>query len=192
MLLVCTGEVCSERRTELFPRPDRSGREVHEPSPGWPGQGYMEVAGHDGLVAICCCDGGDVNLHELRRVSSIVELLWQLWAELGWPGHRAEMFCKRGAAHSGYRGTHSRPGISRGLGGCCFQVSAKVATLDVESSVARAIDGDASVLARTSAAEFCPQVLGTCSPYRGRVHRRGCPALTLVVAMSHHAARWRP
>ena len=76
MLLVSTGEICSEHRAEFFPGPDGSGGEVHEPSPGWPGQGYMEVAGHNGLVAASRCDGSDVNLQELRQVSSTVELLW--------------------------------------------------------------------------------------------------------------------
>jgi len=93
MLLVSTGEVRRERRTELFPGPDRSRSEVHEPSPGWSGQGYMKVARHDGVVAASCCDSGDVNLQELRRVSRTVILLRQVWAELGWPVHRAEMIC---------------------------------------------------------------------------------------------------
>ena len=60
MLLVRTGEVRSEPRTELLPGLNRPRSEVHEPSPGWPSQGYMEVARHDSVVATSCCDGGDV------------------------------------------------------------------------------------------------------------------------------------
>src|SRR6185437_16147188 len=50
MLLVRTGEVRCEPRTELFPGLDRPRCEVHEPGPGWPRQGYMKVACHDGTV----------------------------------------------------------------------------------------------------------------------------------------------
>ena len=130
-------KLTQECYTKLLPRLDRPRGEVHEPSPGWSGQGYMEVAGHDGLITTCCCDGGDVNLQELRRVSSTVELLWHMWAELGWPGHHTERFCQRGAAYTSHRGAHSRPGIPPSSGGCCLQVGAKVTTLDVESAVTR-------------------------------------------------------
>ena len=46
MLLVRTGEVRSEPRTELLAGLNRPRSEVHEPSPGWPSQGYMKVARH--------------------------------------------------------------------------------------------------------------------------------------------------
>src|SRR6185437_2651264 len=91
MLLVCTSEVRSEPRTELLPGLNRSRSEVHEPSLGWPSQGYMKVARHDGVVTTSCCDGGNIHLHEFRRVSSTVVLLWQVRAELGWPCRRAEV-----------------------------------------------------------------------------------------------------
>ena len=65
MQLVRTGKVRRELRAELLSGLDRPGREVHEPSPGWPDQGYVEVAGHNGLVAASHCDGSDVNLQEL-------------------------------------------------------------------------------------------------------------------------------
>jgi len=48
MLLVRTSEVRTEPRTELLPGLDRPRSKVHEPSPGWPRQGYMKVARHDG------------------------------------------------------------------------------------------------------------------------------------------------
>ena len=83
MLLVRTGEVRSEPRTELLPGLNRPRSEVHAPSPGWPVQGYMKVACHDGVVTTSCCDGGNVHLQEFRRVSGTVVLLRQVRAELG-------------------------------------------------------------------------------------------------------------
>jgi hypothetical protein len=68
MLLISTSEVCCELCTELFPGVDRPRGEVHEPGPGRPGQGYMEVACHYGSVSTSCRNGGDVDLQEFRRV----------------------------------------------------------------------------------------------------------------------------
>jgi hypothetical protein len=68
MLLVSTSEVCFEPCTELFLGVDGSRGKVHEPGPGWPGQGYMEVARHDGGVSTSYRNGGDVDLQEFRRV----------------------------------------------------------------------------------------------------------------------------
>ena len=53
------------RTQELFLGLDRPGSEVHEPSPGCPGQGYMKVARHDGVVAASHCDSGNLDLQEL-------------------------------------------------------------------------------------------------------------------------------
>jgi hypothetical protein len=64
MLLVRAGEVCRELCAELTPGLDGPWGEVHEPCPGWPGQGYMEVTCHHGVVTPCRCDGGDVDLQE--------------------------------------------------------------------------------------------------------------------------------
>jgi hypothetical protein len=64
MLLISTGEVCREPCTELFPGVDRPRGEVHEPGPGWPGQGYMEVAWHYGSVSTSCSNSSDVDLQE--------------------------------------------------------------------------------------------------------------------------------
>src|SRR6185437_6955564 len=61
------GEVRSERRTELLPRLDRPRSEVHEPSSGWPRQGYMKVARHDGVVTTSCCDGGNVQQQQQQH-----------------------------------------------------------------------------------------------------------------------------
>jgi hypothetical protein len=68
MLPISTSEVCCELCTELFLGVDRPRSEVHEPSPGWPGQGYMEVACHYGSVSTSCRNGSDVDLQEFRRI----------------------------------------------------------------------------------------------------------------------------
>jgi hypothetical protein len=68
MPLVSAGEVRCEPRAELFPGVDRSWGEVHEPSLGWPRQGYMEICCHHEGVSTCCRNGGDVHLQEFRRV----------------------------------------------------------------------------------------------------------------------------
>jgi hypothetical protein len=64
MLLISTSEVRCESRTELFLGVDGPWGKVHEPCLGWPGQGYMEVARHDGSVSISCRNGGDIDLQE--------------------------------------------------------------------------------------------------------------------------------
>jgi hypothetical protein len=48
--LVCASEVRREQRAELSPGLDGSRGELHEPSSSWPGQGYMEVTCHYGVV----------------------------------------------------------------------------------------------------------------------------------------------
>jgi hypothetical protein len=68
LLQVSASEVRCEPRVELFPGVDRSWGKVHEPSPGRPRQGNMEVCFHHGGVSTCCCDGSDINLQEFRRV----------------------------------------------------------------------------------------------------------------------------
>jgi hypothetical protein len=68
MLLVSTGEVRCEPRTELFLGVDRSRGEVHEPGPSRPRQGYMEICCHYSSVSTCCRNGGDIYLQEFRRV----------------------------------------------------------------------------------------------------------------------------
>src|SRR6185312_4135477 len=112
MLLVRTGEVRSEPRTELLPGLSRSRSEVHEPSPGWPSQGYMKVARHDSVVTTSCCDGGNIHLQEFRRISGTVVLLRQVRAELGRPCHRAEVIRQRSATTPAHRGARLYPGVS--------------------------------------------------------------------------------
>jgi hypothetical protein len=64
VLLVRTVEVPREQRAELSPGLDGSRGEIHEPYPGWPGQGYVEVTCHYGVVTSSRRDGGDVDLQE--------------------------------------------------------------------------------------------------------------------------------
>jgi hypothetical protein len=68
ILLISTGEVCCEPRTELFPGVDGPQGKVHEPGSGQPGQGYMEVARHHVSVSTSYRNGGDVDLQEFRWV----------------------------------------------------------------------------------------------------------------------------
>jgi hypothetical protein len=81
MLLVRAGEVHHELCAELSPGLDGSWREVHEPSLGWLGQGYMKVTCHDSIVTTRRRDGGDVDLQEFRRVGGPVILFWQVCDE---------------------------------------------------------------------------------------------------------------
>jgi hypothetical protein len=74
MLLISTGEVRCETRTELFPGVDQSWGEVHEPGPGRPRQGYMEVCCHHSSVSTCCRNSGDVYLQEFRRIGCTIVL----------------------------------------------------------------------------------------------------------------------
>jgi hypothetical protein len=64
VLLIRTGKVCHKLCAQLAPGLDGSRSKVHELGPGWPGQGYMKVTCHDGVVTSSCRDGGDVDLQE--------------------------------------------------------------------------------------------------------------------------------
>jgi hypothetical protein len=110
MLLISTSEVRYEPRAELFPGVDRPRGKVHEPSPGRPRQGNMEVCCHYGGVSTCCRNGGDIHLQEFRWVSRTVVLLRQVRPELGRPSQRAEMIRQRGAAHAAQWDTRLDPG----------------------------------------------------------------------------------
>jgi hypothetical protein len=91
MLLISTGKVRYEPCTELFPGVDGPRGEIHEPGPGRPGQGYMEVTCHYGSVSNGCRNSGDINLQKFRRVGRTIILLRQVWPELGWSSRRAEV-----------------------------------------------------------------------------------------------------
>lgn len=64
VLLVGTDEVGGELCVETFLGMNRPKGHVHEPSLGWPGQGYREVACHDCAVTTRSYDGGDVDLQD--------------------------------------------------------------------------------------------------------------------------------
>jgi hypothetical protein len=68
MLLISAGEVRYEPCVELFPGVDLPWVKIHEPSPGRPRQGNMEVCCHYGGVSTGHRNGGDVNLQEFRRI----------------------------------------------------------------------------------------------------------------------------
>ena len=114
----------------------------------------MEVTLHDGVVTPSCRDDGDVDLQEFRWVGRPVVLLRQVRPELGWSGHRAEMLRERDAAHTSHRG------LDMTLGPWCrrAEIGVKVPTLDVEPAFTCSLHGDAGVLFRTPAVEFCPQI----------------------------------
>jgi hypothetical protein len=188
MLFVSVGEVRCEPRAELFPGVDRSWGKVHEPSSGWPRQGYMEVCCHYGGVSTCCRNGGDIHLHEFRRVSRTVIFLRQVWPELGQPSRHAEMIRQRGATHAGQWDTRLDPGVHRSLQCNRSKVIVEVATLDVLSTLSRPLQRDAGILARMPAVEFCPQVIRpprvtrASSPARRRLSstRRSSIGATLI------------
>jgi hypothetical protein len=69
--------------------------------------------------------------------------------------------CEHCAAHSQHRCLSKSLRPSHGL----IELGRKIPTLNVESAVARSLDGDAGVLSRTSAVELCLQILGPCTPY---------------------------
>src|SRR6185312_8521580 len=189
MLLVRTGEVRSEPRAELLPGLNSPRSKVHEPSPGWPSQGYMKVAGHDGAVTTSCCDGGNVHLQEFRRVSGTVVFLRQVRAELRRPCHYAEVIRERSTAYPSHRGTRLYPGIHRRLGCHRVQISVEVATLDVETALSHPLHGDAGILSRVLAVELRPQVFCSCTPHGGGAHGHRRTALTLVVRYHRIAGR---
>jgi hypothetical protein len=68
MLLINAGKVRYDPCIELLLGINRSRGQIHEPGPGWPGQGYMEITHHHSGVSTSCRNGGDVNLQKFRRV----------------------------------------------------------------------------------------------------------------------------
>jgi hypothetical protein len=159
MLLVSASEVRCEPHAELFLGVDRSWGKVHEPSPGWLRQGYIEVCCHYDGVSTCCRNGGDIHLQEFRRVSRTVVLLRQVWPKLGRPCRRAELIRLRGAAHTSQWDTRLDLGAHRSLLCNRSEVIVEVATLDVLSALSHPLQRDAGILARTPAVEFCMQVI---------------------------------
>jgi hypothetical protein len=122
-------------------------------------------------------------LQEFRRVGRTIVLFRQVWPELGWPGHRAEMIHECGAAHTGQGGTRLEPDAHWGLWCNRSEVVVEVATLDVLSALTRPLQGDAGILACTSAVELCPQVLSRRGTSCWRWDDRGLGLVELECAM---------
>jgi hypothetical protein len=161
VLLVRTGKICRELCAELTPGLDGSRSEVHELGPGWPGQGYMKVTFHDGVVTPSRRDGGDVDLQEFLRVGGPVIIFRQVGPKVGRPGDRAMVVCERCVAHAQHWHLSESLWPSHGR----IELGRKIPTLNVGLAVARSLDGDTGVLSRTSVVELCPEILGPCTPF---------------------------
>jgi hypothetical protein len=72
-----------------------------------------------------------------------------------------EVVCECCAAHPRHRC------LRESLRTCHGRVMLRheIPTLNIESAVARSLDGGAGVLSRTSAVEFSPEIFGPCTPY---------------------------
>jgi hypothetical protein len=75
------------------------------------------------------------------------------------------MICEGGIAHAGQGDTRLGPGAHWGL--LCYhsEVLIEVAALDVLAALARPFQRDPSVLSRTPAVEFGPEVVCLCATY---------------------------
>jgi hypothetical protein len=100
--------------------------------------------------------------------------------KLGRPGDRTKVVCECCAAHPGHRCLSECLWPSHGR----IELGRKIPTLNIESSVACSLNGDAGVLSHTSAVKLCSEILGPCTPYRWGVHGAGCTALSR--ALSEH------
>jgi hypothetical protein len=125
----------------------------------------MKICCHYCGVSTCCHDGDNVHLQELRRVRRFVVFFRQVRPELGWPGRRAEMICKGGAAHTAQGDTHLGLGAHLCLRHNRSEILIEVATIDVLAALPRPFQGYSGVLSRTPVVELCPDVIGLCAPH---------------------------
>jgi hypothetical protein len=132
----------------------------------------MKICCHHSGVSTCRRDGGDVHLQELRRVCRSIVFFRQVRPELGWPRRCAKMICESGTAHAGQGDTHLGPGAHWCLRCCRSEILVEVATLDILSALTRPLQRNPGIFPRTPAVEFYLEVVGLCSPYGGRAHRR--------------------
>jgi hypothetical protein len=72
-----------------------------------------------------------------------------------------------GAAHAGQGDTRLGPGAHWCLRCCRSKVLIEAAALNVLAAFARPLQRDSGVLPRTPVVEFCPEVVGLCTPYGG-------------------------
>ena len=75
------------------------------------------------------------------------------------------MIRESGAAHAGQGDPRLGPGAHWGLRCYRSEVLIEVATLDLLAALACPFQGDPGVLSRTPAVEFCPEVVGLCTPH---------------------------
>jgi hypothetical protein len=89
------------------------------------------------------------------------------------------MVCEGGAAHAGQGDTRLGPGAYWCLRCLCGEISVEIATLNVLTMLTRPFQRDPCVFFRTPTVELRPEVVGLCTPYGGRAHRRRRLALAL-------------
>src|SRR5438105_1033575 len=87
-------EVGDKLVAQVFPRADRSRREVHQPRPGGTGQGCGEVVGHDLRSSSCSLHHSGVDLEKLVWVVCAIILLDGRGPELLRPTHTSEVISK--------------------------------------------------------------------------------------------------
>jgi hypothetical protein len=75
------------------------------------------------------------------------------------------MIHKSDAAHTGQGDTRLGPGAHRCLRCNHSEVLIEVATIYVLAVLARPFQRDLGILSRMPAVEFCPEVVGLCTPY---------------------------
>jgi hypothetical protein len=75
------------------------------------------------------------------------------------------MIRESGAAHASQEDTRLGPGAHWGLWCYRSEVLIEVAALDVLAALARFFQRDPGILSHTPAVEFCPKVVGLCTPH---------------------------
>jgi hypothetical protein len=75
------------------------------------------------------------------------------------------MIHEGGTAHAGQGDTRLESGAHWGLRCYRSEVLIEVATLDVLPVLPRPLQRDPGVLSRTPTVEFCPEVIGLCTPH---------------------------
>jgi hypothetical protein len=82
------------------------------------------------------------------------------------------MVSEGGVAHAGQGDTRLEPDTHWCLRCLRNEILVEVATLDVLSALTRPFQRDSGVFSRTPTVELCQEVVGLCTPYGGRAHRR--------------------
>jgi hypothetical protein len=87
------------------------------------------------------------------------------------------MVCEDGAAHAGQGDTRLGPGAHWCLRCLRSEILVEIETLNVLMALTCPFQRDLGVFSRTPTVELHPEVVGLCTPYGGRAHRRRCLAL---------------